>query len=59
MKIPLEFQPSGTGGTSCNAALPAKSKVTTRGPQNGKWGLERSQFLGVWVQDQSLQNKIL
>ena len=27
--------------TACNAAPPAKSKRAARGPQNGRWGLER------------------
>ena len=32
--------------TSCNAALPAKSKMASRGPQNG---LERCLSIGFWA----------
>ena len=28
---------------------PQKSKVATRGPQNGQQGLERCPHLGIWV----------
>ena len=32
-----------------NMELPAKSKMATRGPQNGRRGLERGLTLGYWV----------
>ena len=34
----LKYQPSGTVGTR---SPHAKSKMGARGPQNGRWGLER------------------
>ena len=35
--------------TAYNATQPAKSKMATRGPQNGRRGLERCLPLGFWA----------
>ena len=32
-----------------NMEPPTKSKMATRGPQNGQWGLERGLSLGYWA----------
>ena len=37
----LKYQPSGEGGTHSPPATPAKSNMAARGPQNGRWDLER------------------
>ena len=44
-----EYQPSGKGGARSPPAPPAKSKMATRGPQKGVWGLERCLPLGFWA----------
>ena len=37
----VKYQPSGAGGTRSPPAMPAKSKMAARGPQNDQQGLER------------------
>ena len=32
-----------------NLKPPEKSKMAAKGPQNGRWGLERGPFLGYWA----------
>ena len=44
-KIPA-WRQKGHSLTACNAAPPVKSKMAARGPQNGRWGLERCLPLG-------------
>ena len=49
MNIDIIYQPSGVGGTHSLTSMPVKSKMTARGPQNGRWSLERCltpRFLG-------------
>ena len=45
-KLNTKYQPSGAGGPH---SPPAKSKMAARGPQNGRWGLERCLPLGFWA----------
>ena len=44
--------------TALNAALPVKSKMVTREPQNGQWGLERGPALDYWTLSLTFANKI-
>ena len=41
--------------TICNVAPPAKSKMVTRGPQNGRRVLKRGLTLGYWALLHSLE----
>ena len=40
-----------------NMEPPAKSKMAIRGPQNGRWGLERGLTLGYWAFESLSLNK--
>ena len=48
---PIEYQPSGEGGTRSPPATPAKFKIAAQGPQNARRCLERylPLPLGFWV----------
>ena len=52
----MKYQPSGAGGLQRRTAL--KPKMATRGPQNGRPGLERGLSLDVGRCRQLLLNKL-
>ena len=45
----LKYQPSGASNTRSLLATTAKSKITARGSQNGRRGLERCVPQGFWA----------